>query len=282
MEDHREQIKQLEERNAKLERRIELVNSKLLKSEELKSDFLSNIKNEINNPMTSILGLLNQIVTTPYDAEQTATSAGLIYTEMYALNFQIRNIFNAAEIEAGQSFPELSNVNVHALIEELVHSFKHLAEKKNIEFSLTLEAEEYFVSDYEKLEIVLANLISNAIKFSHENAQIAIKTSTNGDAKLKIVVQDFGVGIETKNLGQIYDRFRQLDTGTRKEFGGHGLGLSIVHSLIYILEGTLDMKSTYNQGTLFEIALPLKKVEEDGLQEDEILFTNDNAEGEVF
>jgi len=281
MEDHKVEIEQLEERNAKLERRIEFVNAKLLKSEELKSDFLSNIKNEINNPMTSILGLLNQIVLSPDDAKRTATNAGLIYTEMYALNFQIRNIFNAAEIEAGQSFPELSNVNVRALIEELVYSFRHLAKKKNIEFDLSLEAEDSFVSDHEKLEVVLANLMSNAIKFSHENSTISIKTY-NEDAKLHIHVQDFGVGIETKNLGQIYDRFRQLDTGTRKEFGGHGLGLSIVHSLIQILEGSLDMKSKFEEGTLFEIELPLRAVEGDGLQDDEIFFTNDNEEGEVF
>ncbi|MEP5612541.1 MAG: HAMP domain-containing sensor histidine kinase [Cyclobacteriaceae bacterium] len=279
--DHKLEIEELVERNAKLERRIELVNAKLLKSEELKSDFLSNIKNEINNPMTSILGLLNQIVLSPDDAKRTATNAGLIYTEMYALNFQIRNIFNAAEIEAGQSFPELSNVNVRALIEELAYSFRHLAEKKNITFDLVLNADDSFVSDHEKLEVVLANLISNAIKFSNENSTIIVKTF-NEDAKLHINVQDFGVGIETKNLGQIYDRFRQLDTGTRKEFGGHGLGLSIVHSLISILEGSLDMKSKFEEGTLFEIELPVRTAEEDGLQEDEIFFTSNNEEGEVF
>ena len=278
----KEEIKNLQERNAKLERRIELVNAKLMKSEELKSDFLSNIKNEINNPMTSILGLLNQIVTTPDDIERTATNAGLIYTEMYALNFQIRNIFNAAEIEAGQSFPEISNVNVAALIEELVHSFQHLAVKKNIDFELTLEAEDYFASDHEKLEVILANLLSNAIKFSHEDSKIIVRTFNDEDSKLHILVQDSGVGIETKNLGQIYDRFRQLDTGTRKEFGGHGLGLSIVHSLVQILEGTLDMKSKFNEGTHFEIELPIKQIAPDGLQEDEVLFTNDNEEGEVF
>lgn len=282
MEDINDRMKEIEERNAKLERRIELVNAKLLQSEELKSDFLSNIKNEINNPMTSILGLVNQIVASPEDTERTATNAGLIYSEMYALNFQIRNIFNAAEIEAGQSFPEISNVNVKALIEELVQSFQHLAVKKGITFDMELTADESFTSDHEKLEVVLANLISNAIKFSHEDSTINIKTFNDEDSKLHIVVEDFGVGIETKNLGQIYDRFRQLDTGTRKEFGGHGLGLSIVHSLVSILEGTLDMKSQFNEGTRFEIELPAREIVEDGIQEDEILFTNTNEEGEVF
>ncbi len=281
-EDIKQKIKDLEERNAKLERRIEVVNAKLLKSEELKSDFLSNIKNEINNPMTSILGLVNQIAASPDDIQRTATNANLVYTEMYALNFQIRNIFNAAEIEAGQSFPVISHINIQALIEELVHSFRHLATKKNIEFDLQLEADESFCSDHEKIEVVVANLISNAIKFSHEDSKIVIRTHNDDEAKLHIHVQDFGVGIETKNLGQIYDRFRQLDTGTRKEFGGHGLGLSIVHSLVSILEGTLDMKSEYNQGTHFEIELPPREVTDVELQEDEILFTNDNEEGEVF
>ncbi len=282
MEDIKQKIKELEERNAKLERRIEVVNAKLLKSEELKSDFLSNIKNEINNPMTSILGLVNQIASSPDDIEQTATNAELVYSEMYALNFQIRNIFNAAEIEAGQSFPIIANINVRALIEELVHSFHHLATKKNIDFELILEAEDSFSSDHEKLEVIMANLISNAIKFSHDGSKIRIRTHNDEESKLHIHIQDFGVGIETKNLGQIYDRFRQLDTGTRKEFGGHGLGLSIVHSLVSILDGTLDMKSVFNEGTQFEIELPLREATGVELQEDEILFSNENQEGEIF
>ena len=112
--------------------------------------------------------------------------------------------------------------------------------------------------------------------------RLKLKRYNDDESNLRIDVQDFGVGIETKNLGQIYDRFRQLDTGTRKEFEGHGLGLSIVHSLIYILDGTLEMISKFNEGTLFEIVLPIKTMNYDGLQEDEVLFNNDDPEGEVF
>ncbi len=281
MEEANESHEDLKERNAKLERRLELVNSKLLNSEQLKSDFLSNIKNEINNPLTSILGLLNQIVASPENVDQTATNANLIFGEVFALNFPIRNIFSAAEIEAGQSFPEVSTVNVKELIGEVVRSFSHLSSKKDIDIRLEFEAEENFVTDREKMVVILANLLSNAIKFSNNGSEILITTKNNKESGLCVNVQDFGVGIETSKLGQVYDRFRQLDSGTRKEFGGHGLGLSIVHSLVDVLDGTLNMITKFGEGTLFEIELPKKISEVDGLQEDEILFTSDE-EGEVF
>jgi signal transduction histidine kinase len=282
MENYKERYEEAIERIAKLDRRLEIVNSKLLKSEELKSDFLSNIKNEINNPLTSILGLVRQIVSAPENTKQTETYSNLIYSEMSALDFQIRNIFNAAEIEAGQSFPELSNVNIKNLIMESVESFSHLASKKNITIELDFNSDEKVISDREKLVVIMANLLSNAIKFSHEDSKIIITTRNDSESNFYLDVQDFGVGIETKYLGQIYDRFRQLDTGTRKEFGGHGLGLSIVHSLVDILEGTLEMITKFQEGTVFKIVLPLKELGDDVLQEDEILFTNDESEGETF
>jgi len=262
-----------------LEGRLEEVNKKLLRSEQLKSDFLSNIKNEINNPLTSILGLLKQIIAHPEDAEKSVTSAKLIFSEAHMLNFQMKNIFNAAEIEAGQCYPQLSQLNINELINETVDSFAPQASKKKITFKKHLDPNFHCVSDREKIEMILLNLLSNAIKFSHKNSEVTVE-STNTDEGLKLVVEDHGVGIEEENMGQIYDRFKQLDSGTRKEFGGHGLGLSIVHSLVDILDGTLHIDSTVDVGTRFEISLPPRALDDDAI-DDEILFDSEEK-GEIF
>lgn len=279
--DSPENYEQLKQNYLKLEQRLEAVNLKLSKSEQLKSDFLSNIKNEINNPLTSILGLLNQISRNPEKKEQTSRNASLIYNEVYALNFQMKNIFNAAEIEAGQSFPELSNLNVKHLIEDLVGSFEPLATKKSIKIIASYEAEDTFVSDREKLEIILSNLIANAIKFSPSKSEVQIAISNTPQGGVSITIKDDGVGIESNDLDDIYDRFKQLDTGTRKEFGGHGLGLSIVHSLVDILDGTLKLESAKGKGTSFKIELPMNLSQGNEQAEDEVFFDNDLDE-EVF
>ncbi len=274
-----EEYEKLKVSHDQLERRLEEVNKKLLRSEQLKSDFLSNIKNEINNPLTSILGLLNQIIAHPEDVEKSSTKAKLIFNEAYMLDFQMKNIFHAAEIEAGQCFPLLSSLDVNELVEEIVLAFTYHAAKKNITFKKELAPDAKLVSDREKLEMILLNLVSNAIKFSDSDSEVIIKT-VNKDGALTISVKDFGVGIEDQNLGQIYDRFKQLDSGTRKEFGGHGLGLSIVHSLVDIMDGTLKIESKVGKGTYFEISLPPKVLEVDE-PDDEILFDSE-GKGEIF
>lgn len=281
MNENPESYEQLKENYTRLEERLEVVNHKLAKSEKLKSDFLSNIKNEINNPLTSILGLLNQISAKPEKLEQTSKNASLIYNEVYALNFQMKNIFNAAEIEAGQSFPELSNLNIKHFIEDLIESFSPLSAKKGIKFLLNSEITDSFVTDREKLEVILSNLIANAIKFSDNDSDVIISVKNDEKANLCLSIQDFGVGIEGADLDDIYDRFKQLDTGTRKEFGGHGLGLSIVHSLVEILDGTLRLESKKEEGAFFEIILPLNLSGDIADADDEVFFDSD-LEGEVF
>lgn len=281
MNDTPENYEELKANYAQLEDRLELVNQKLSKSEKLKSDFLSNIKNEINNPLTSILGLLNQISASPEKVDQTRRNSSLIYNEVYALNFQMKNIFNAAEIEAGQSFPELSNLNIKHLIQDLIESFKPLSSKKGVSFELQFESADSFVTDREKLEVILSNLMANAIKFSNAESTVIIRTANDEQSNLRISVQDFGVGIESGDLDEIYDRFKQLDTGTRKEFGGHGLGLSITHSLVEILDGSLRLDSKKGEGALFEITLPLN-ISNDIVDADDEVFFDSDLEGEVF
>lgn len=264
---------------------LERVNQKLLRAEQIKSDFLSNIKNEINNPLTSMLGLLKDIMSNPDDQESNIFNTRLVFHEVHNLNFQMRNIFAAAELEAGEAIPEYSNVSVQHLMDELKDSFSHLYDKKDIELIHQHTGYDLFVTDRDKLHLVLTNLLSNAIKFSSNHSAIQIETGFDDESNMIIRFQDEGVGIREDDLNMIFDRFKQLDSGTTKAFGGHGLGLAVTHSLIDLLDGDMEIDSIPGEGTVFTIKLPAGACMIEGFQftgEDDTILIDGDDNAEIF
>jgi signal transduction histidine kinase len=151
-------------------RKLVEMNRRLEQSEALKSNFLSNIRNEINNPLNAITGLAGQIVALGPEGGESAALAAMIHSESNNLDFQLRNIFMAAELEAGDANPYLSRVNVSALARDVAESFRHNAVRKSAEIRLKPVPEEpplLFDTDAEKLQIILSNLVANAVKYSH-------------------------------------------------------------------------------------------------------------------
>ncbi|MEK6790947.1 MAG: HAMP domain-containing sensor histidine kinase [Deltaproteobacteria bacterium] len=242
-------------------KKLEVLNARLLESEKVKTDFLSNIRNEINNPLTSVLTLCEFLVS---DADSTGQEtlmsvAWTIYKEAFNLSFQLRNIFAAAELEAGDAQLCISNVDIPSLIRNTVQSFKHrMAEKKLIAaFRLGDEwsGSPHFAVDADKLQRILANLLANAIEFSHDGKTIEIKACREG-ASLVITVEDHGIGIEKDKHGVIFDRFRQLEAGVTKSHPGHGLGLSITRAFVELMNGTIKVNSARGEGAAFTVTLP--------------------------
>jgi signal transduction histidine kinase len=254
-QEKKKSLKELE----KLTTDLKEVNKKLAESEALKSHFISNITNEIVNPFTSIVILSKNILSVKKgDWEKVMKMAKLIHTEAFNLDFQLKNIFAAAEIEAGELFMEVSNVSVDTLIRAVAESFETESQKKKINFEFIFEGisenELLFKTDSEKLRLVLSNLIDNAIKFSKNNKVIVSRKIEDGN--LIISVQDFGIGISEKNQQIIFDRFKRLDTGINSVNRGHGLGLSINKALLDFLNGTINIDSRKNEGTVFTIMIP--------------------------
>jgi len=270
----------------KLKNELQLVNQKLLNAEKVQSDFLSNIKNEINNPLTSILGLLKVVTNNPSDHQSNGDITQMIYKEVYNLNFQMRNILTAAEIEAGQAVINVSRFAIKETFTQLVHAHADLDNDINQLVSIELIGDEYFVTDREKLSIIISNLLSNALKFSKDIRKVSIKAKHEENGNLEIYVTDYGVGISENDLKLVFDRFKQLDTGTRKEFSGHGLGLAIVHALVSMLNGTFSLKSSEDTGTTFVVTLPPigDNLDDSVFYDDDegILFGKDEGEEEIF
>lgn len=277
----------IEEKNLLLEEQkqfvsdLKMVNDKLLQSEKLKSQFLSNIKNEINNPMTSILGLLKHNLAKSDHQEMVVKNTQLIFREAATLNFQLQNIFMAAELEAGEAQLQVGSFSCKKMIEEaleLVQSYTG----ETISCEITGDDGLQLKSDRHKALVMFSNLISNAHKFrGKDNPQIKIIISRH-DEQASVVVSDNGVGISDADRANIYDRFNQLEIGTTKNYGGHGLGLSIVHSLVDLLDGNMKIDTTINEGTSVMVTIPVEcDASETKLFEDEgfdLFFEDENEQ----
>ncbi|SHK50368.1 histidine kinase [Reichenbachiella agariperforans] len=235
---------------------LKVVNDKLLQSERLKSQFLSNIKNEINNPMTSIMGLLRLNLSGHLSPEAWVKNTKLVYQEASALNFQLRNLFMAAELEAGDAQLELGQFTCVEVIGEAIAMVQNQLNDCQVTCRVDADVNEILYSDRNKVLMILSNLISNAHKFSDpETGEIEIELSRNAEDHLVFVIRDNGVGISDADRATIYDRFNQLEGGTTKTYGGHGLGLSIVHALVDMLDGTMQIDSALGEGTVATVRL---------------------------
>ncbi len=243
-----------------LNERLVEVNEKLQESEALKSNFLSNIRNEMNNPLTSILCFSKMLFSgETLDRESVPSIARNIYSEAFNLDFQLRNIFVAAEIEAGETVPNISSVDVDMLINSLIELFSFKAKDKKIIIDYNTDNvsgnNAGFMTDPEKLQLILSNLFSNAIKYSHEGGRIEIN-AWRENGSLSVSVKDFGIGIDESELKAVFERFRQVDAGTTKSHSGHGLGAAVTKAITELLDGTIYVSSEKGSGSEFVIAIP--------------------------
>jgi signal transduction histidine kinase len=237
---------------------LEAVNEKLRQSESLKTDFLSNIRNEINNPLTSIMGLTKQIVDKKSDADRAREIAGMIYHEAFDLDFQLRNIFAAAELEAGEIISSVALVDVAGLVRNQRAAFAHKAAEKKVSLNFQCVSPDgdgiTFKTNPEWLQKVISNLLANAIEFCHEGKNVTLRVWLEG-VRLNIAIADEGPGIPEADRKKVFDRFVQLDTGVRKRHKGHGLGLSIVKALVGMLNGSIVLADNNGNGCVFTVSL---------------------------
>lgn len=276
-------------------RRLEEVNKKLQISEQVKSNFVSHMKNEINNPLSCILGLAQQLRAHDSDRETVINVAHAIFAEAFSLDFQLRNIFAAAELEDGATLLQLATVDGHSLMVRIVNDFAHLIKAKGLDVyflgkKLLLGAmppaeqgkgQLFFQSDSDKLELVLQNLLSNAIEFNNEGGRIDLDMCVVDD-RLVISVTDTGVGLDVDQLERIFDRFTQLESGIRKSHKGHGLGLSITKAVVDMMEGSVLVNAKPGQGCTVTLSIPFLETDSDAdtfsVDGNEFFFSDDQTE----
>lgn len=240
---------------------MEEMNKRLLKAEENKSKFMSIIKNEFNNPLASMLSLSKSLLKSS-DDEKVTFIANTIQEEALLLNFQINNIITAAEIESGTQDLQIGKIDFQDLILQVKEELLYLIQNKQTKVNVNVSIENDILSDRSKVYTILINLLSNAIEFSSAGSVVELDVFEEVD-DFKIIVKDYGEGIEKKEFDKIFHRFYQAHSGMNRAHRGQGLGLSVIKDLVDFMQGSLKFDSKVSEYTMFEITLP--KVEDEGL-----------------
>lgn len=231
---------------------------KAQESDRLKSAFLANMSHEIRTPLNSIIGFSELISDPDFESERHADFAQIINDNGNILLTVISDIMDISKIEAGQIQLVKHKILVNQLITSLQKEFSFNAAKKGIEILIDpLNSDEEFVfhSDKERIRQVLTNLISNAIKFT-EKGSVVIGCEIKNNF-IQFHVKDSGIGIPKAHHDEIFERFRQVDSGTTRKYSGIGLGLPISKSLVELLGGTIWMESEQGTGSTFYFKLPV-------------------------
>ena len=226
-----------------------------------KSSFLANMSHEIRTPMNGIIGVADLLAAGSLNSQQQ-TQLSTLRSSADALLFLLNDILDFSRMEAGGLQLEQLPFSIRETIEQVVSIFTPTARKKHINlwFDIDPTLPDYIVGDKYRLGQVITNLVNNAIKFT-ESGSVRIScrslSENSGLGRLKIDVQDTGIGIKHEALEDIFSPFRQADNSMSRRFGGTGLGLAIVHDLVILMQGTITAKSAPGIGSTFSIELPL-------------------------
>ena len=236
-------------------------NVALYESNRLKSEFLANVSHELRTPLNSILGFAELLRDTSGDKQDPRSARYLqnILNSGRNLLELINDLLDLAKIEAGRMEVRSAPLPLNDLFEGLTGILKPLSEKKNLTIVTGIAGDVPILqTDAAKLQQVLYNFLSNAIKFSPANGQIDLTAERVEDGRVLISVVDRGPGIDADKQQIIFEKFRQLDGSVTRQHSGSGLGLAISKELIGLLSGTIGVQSEPGKGATFWVTLPLK------------------------
>lgn len=249
----------LEEMVKKRTAELELEKEKALSADRLKSAFLATMSHELRTPLNSIIGfsgILMQGLPGPLNEEQKKQLGMLQQSARHLLSL-INDVLDISKIEAGQLKVNINEFNLPEVIHRVVEINKPLADKKNLQIHVTIDPEvNEIVSDKQRIQQVLINLLNNAIKFTDEGS-VSIDCLKVGD-QIQLQVKDTGIGIEKEKIPLLFKPFTQIDTGLTRKHEGTGLGLSICKKLLDMLNGGIGVISEHNVGSTFIVKLPIQ------------------------
>lgn len=259
-----EQANQLELQRSDLERAhasVQMKADELERSSQYKSDFLANMSHELRTPLNSSLILAKLLADNPDEnlTQDQVKYARTIQSSGNDLLNLINDILDLSKIEAGhvEIHPEVTPLA--RLSTGLKQLFQPLADEKNLKFVIDIDDRlpKSFVTDPQRLDQILKNLLANAIKFT-ERGQVEVSIRLQEGQQISFSVKDSGIGISSDQLKSIFEAFHQADSTISRRFGGTGLGLSISRQLARLLGGAISVESTLGQGSNFTVTLPLR------------------------
>ncbi len=247
--------------NALLFAEIKEKNNALERANNLKSQFLANVTHELRSPLHSIIGYGSMVVDGFVEGEltpQQEEDIRFIVRRAEDLAHLVDDMLDLSKIEADHIEVKLEPVNLAVSMNDLVSQYKHTASDKKL--YLNIEMEEHLppvLADSQRLQQIVTNLVSNALKFTTQGGVTVRCSHTLDGEMMRISVQDTGIGISPAALGLIFEVFRQADGSTTRQFGGTGLGLTIAKRLAELQGGEIAVESIVGQGSTFSLTLPI-------------------------
>lgn len=233
----------------------------------IKDEFLANMSHEIRTPLTSILGMteaLSDLTLGPLNARQLEALRTIDESGLHLLEL-INDILDVAKIESGKLDLNMGRVSVASLCQASVRLMNPVGQKKGIQLAIDIaDGVTSFLADEMRLKQVLVNLLSNAVRFSAPYGEIVLGVTHDAEKGIiTFMVRDQGVGIPEQEIERLFEPFEQLDAGLFKEYGGTGLGLTLVRTLTEMHGGSVRVESEVGKGSCFSIVLPCKNAGEE-------------------
>jgi signal transduction histidine kinase len=238
-------------------------NVALYEANRLKSEFLANVSHELRTPLNSILGFADLLKdsSVPTDDPKATRYIQNILSSGKNLLELINDLLDLAKIEAGRMEIRSEPLSLNDLFEGLTSVLKPLCEQKQLVIVTSIASDVPIIqTDRAKLQQVLYNFLSNAIKFSPGGERIDLSAQRENDDAVRISVIDRGPGIEADKHQVIFEKFRQIDASHTRTHSGTGLGLAISKELIALLGGSIGVQSEPGRGSVFWVVLPMQNV----------------------
>lgn len=225
------------------------------------------MSHELRTPLNSILLLSRLMAENPEENlnEDQVESAKVIQSSGSSLLTLIDEILDLAKIESGKMTLEYHDVEISEVVKDLKNLFNPVFLDKKLQFNINIDKEVEKVIETDRLRVdqVLRNLLSNALKFTKEGSiDLNIKKDSKNKDFIIFSVKDTGIGIPEDKQKIIFEAFQQADGSTRRQFGGTGLGLSISREIARLLGGELSVTSKLNEGSEFKLIIPIKPIAE--------------------
>ncbi|EPX57873.1 Phosphate regulon sensor protein PhoR (SphS) [Cystobacter fuscus DSM 2262] len=224
--------------------------------EKVRKDFVANVSHELRTPITAIRGYAETLQGGALgDAQVAARMVDIIHRQSERLSELVEDLLELSRLESREVKLRVQDVSMALVSTRAAEVVRHKAQGKRIALELNVPPDVVARGDERGLEQVLLNLLDNAVKYTPEGGRVTVSGGRE-DGRCVVHVHDSGVGIESRHLARIFERFYRVDKGRSRDMGGTGLGLSIVKHLLSAMGGEIRVESQPNEGSTFTIFLP--------------------------
>ena len=221
--------------------------------------FTSDASHELRTPLAVIKGTMEVLIRKPRNQQEYEEKIQFCISEVDRLNHMVDQLLLLARFENQKQNVKQETIYLNALVLDNLTRFSEKSESKKLKIKTEFTEDDYLVCDNYLVSIIISNLISNAIKYSNPNGEIAIELGKKNN-EVTFSITDFGVGIAKNDLDKIFNSFYRSDVSNHPEIKGTGLGLSIVKRLCDLLKLEIAVESNLNQGTKFVLNFPSSKI----------------------